>query len=78
MSKNKGIQKLSNYLYNWEKSNNHWFQKDEELTDEIFNIHEELIENDVSSFSKEYWNTLEEEIYIRKKDILLKYYSTNN
>ena len=57
---------------------NTWFMKDEELTEEAFNIHSKLKEQNVEADTQEYWDKIDIELYRNKKDRLLRYFSHNN
>ena len=61
----------------WAKFNT-WLMEDEELSEEAFKIHSELMDKKVDPKTQEYWDMIDIELYRNKKDRLLKYFSHNN
>ena len=61
----------------WNDSNL-WFMEDEELTEEAFNIHSKMKDQNAEVDTQEYWDKIDIELYRNKKDRLLKYFSHNN
>ena len=61
----------------WNDSNL-WFMEDEELTEEAFNIHSKMKEQNAEVDTQEYWDKIDIELYRNKKSRLLKYFSHNN
>ena len=61
----------------WNDSNT-WFMEDEELTEEAFNIHSKMKDQNAEVDTQEYWDKIDIELYGNKKDRLLKYFSHNN
>ena len=61
----------------WSRFNT-WLMEDDELSEEGFKIHFELIAKKVKPDTQEYWDLIDTELYRRKKDRLLKYFSHNN
>ena len=57
---------------------NTWLMDDDELSEEAFNIHSKLMAKKVDPKTQEYWDLIDIELYRRKKDRLLKYFSHNN
>lgn len=52
-----------------------WLWKDFELLNEVLNIHFDLINKNIKESSEEYWSKLELELFKRKKDSIMKYYT---
>ena len=52
--------------------------EDDELSEEGFKIHFELIAKKVKPDTQKYWDLIDIELYRKKKDRLLKYFSHNN
>ena len=57
---------------------NTWLMEDDELSEKAFEIHFELIAKKVKPDTQEYWDLIDIELYRKKKDRLLKYFSHNN
>ena len=57
---------------------NTWLMEDDELSEEAFKIHFRLKAKKVIPDTQEYWDLIDIELYRRKKDRLLKYFSHNN
>ena len=55
-----------------------WFMEDEELTEEAFNIHSKMKDQNAEVDTQEYWDKIDIELYRNKKDRLLIYFSHNN
>ena len=58
----------------WNDSNL-WFMEDEELTEEAFNIHSKLKDQNAEVDIQEYWDKIDIELYRNKKSRLLRYFS---
>ena len=61
----------------WSRFNT-WLMEDDELSEEAFKIHFRLKAQKVKPDTQEYWDLIDIELYRRKKDRLLKYFSHNN
>ena len=61
----------------WAKFNT-WLMEDDELSEEAFKIHSKLMAKKVDPKSQEYWDMIDIELYRKKKDRLLRYFSHNN
>ena len=57
---------------------NTWLMEDDELSKEAFKIHFELVTKKVKPDTQKYWDLIDIELYRKKKDRLLKYFSHNN
>ena len=57
---------------------NTWLMEDQELSEEAFEIHFELVAQKVKPDTQKYWDLIDIELYRKKKDRLLKYFSHNN
>ena len=57
---------------------NTWLMEDDDLSEEAFKIHLELIAKKVKPDTQEYWDLIDIELYRNKKERLLKYFSHNN
>ena len=57
---------------------NTWLMEDDELSEEAFRIHSELMAKKVNPKTQEYWDLIDIELYRNKKDRLLRYFSHNN
>ena len=66
------------YLDGMEKfliSHEKWLWKDFELMNEAIRIHDDLTKKSIKEGSDEYWHKLELELFKRKKNSLMKYYT---
>ena len=61
----------------WSRFNT-WLMEDDELSEEGFKIHFELIAKKVKPDTQKCWDLIDIERYRRKKDRILKYFSHNN
>ena len=61
----------------WSRFNT-WLMEDDELSEEAFKIHFELRAQNVDPKTQEYWDLIDIELYRKKKDRLLRYFSHNN
>ena len=57
---------------------NTWLMEDQELSEKAFEIHFELIAKKVKPDTQEYWDLIDIELYRKKKDRLLRYFSHNH
>ena len=57
---------------------NTWLMEDDELSEEAFKIHFELVAKKVKPDTQKYWDLIDIELYRKKKDRLLRYFSHNN
>ena len=57
---------------------NTWLMEDDELSEEAFKIHFRLKTKKVKPDTQKYWDLIDIELYRKKKDRLLKYFSHNN
>ena len=55
-----------------------WFMEDKELTEEAFNIHSKMKDQNAEVDTQEYWDKIDIELYRNKKSRLLRYFSHNN
>ena len=61
----------------WSRFNT-WLMEDDELSEEEFKIHFRLKAQKVKPDTQEYWDLINIELYRKKKDRLLRYFSHNN
>ena len=61
----------------WSRFNT-WLMEDDELSEEAFKIHFRLKAKKVIPDTQEYWDLIDIELYRKKKDRLLRYFSHNN
>ena len=61
----------------WSRFNT-WLMEDDELSEEAFKIHFRLKAQKVKPDTQEYWDLIDIELYRKKKDRLLRYFSHNN
>ena len=73
----KSLWKNKHLADRWNDSNL-WFMEDEELTEEAFNIHSKIKDQNAEVDTQEYWDKIDIELYRNKKDRLLRYFSHNN